>query len=209
MNNLALLLQGAVTTVELTLSSMALGLVFGICLGILHCKKIAFCKPLLSSFVWAVRGTPLFVQVLVIYYGLPEILGISFPPFIAGMIALGINSTAYISEIVRGGIDSIPDGQWEASYVLGLDRKTTILKVILPQMLRITLPSLTNELTALIKETSILMVIGVAELTKMSKDIVVRELDPMKTYLIAAFFYLIMTSSLSFFAYKQQKKWSI
>src|SRR6202000_1452775 len=99
-------------------------------------------------------GTPIFVQVLICYYALPEVLGISLSPFVAGVLALGINSTAYISEIVRGGINAIPEGQWQAAYVLGLSRSKTLQGIVLPQMFRIILPSLTNELTSLIKETS-------------------------------------------------------
>ncbi|MFC2049323.1 amino acid ABC transporter permease, partial [Chlamydiota bacterium] len=143
--------------------------------------------------------------VLIIYYALPELLGITLSPFSAGVIALGINSTAYISEIVRAGIDAIADGQWEAAFVLGLNRWKTLKGIILPQMFRISLPGLTNELTALIKETSILMVIGVAELTKVSKDIVARELDPMTIYLAAAALYLVMTGTVSVFMHKIQR----
>ena len=117
---------------------------------------------------------------------------------------------AYISEIVRGGINAIPEGQWEAAYVIGLKPWKRLQGIILPQMLRITLPSLTNELTALIKETSILMVIGVAELTKVSKDIVARELDPMTIYLAAAVLYLVMTSSVSALLLNiTQKRWHL
>jgi polar amino acid transport system permease protein len=208
MKSLPLLLKGAFTTLQLSLVSIAIGLCGGLCIGILNCRKLQL--PLLtyflSSFVWIIRGTPLFVQVLIIYYALPELLGITLSPFSAGVIALGINSTAYVSEIIRGGIDAISDGQWEAAYVVGLKPWQTLRGIILPQMFRITLPSLTNELTALIKETSILMVIGVTELTKMSKDIVARELDPMTIYLAAAVFYLIMTSGFTLLAKFTQVK---
>lgn len=191
-----LLVQGAVVTIEIALLSMAIGIAGGLLVGIVNCRKmnLVFLKKLCQSFVWIVRGTPLFVQVLLVYYALPEWLGFSLSPFMAGVIALGINSTAYLSEIVRGGIDAIPDGQWDASYALGLNTYHTLAGVIIPQMVRISLPSVTNELTALIKETSILMVIGVAELTKVSKDIVTRELDPMTIFLAAAALYLLMTS---------------
>ncbi|WP_068469368.1 amino acid ABC transporter permease [Candidatus Protochlamydia phocaeensis] len=208
--SLPLLLKGLLTTIQLSLVSISIGLCGGILLGILNCRKLNL--PLLSygisSFVWVIRGTPLFVQVLIAYYALPELVGVSLSPFLAGVIALGLNSTAYVSEIVRGGINALPDGQWEAAYVLGLTRWQTLKGIILPQMIRVTLPSLTNELTALVKETSILMVIGVAELTKISKDIVARELDPMTIYLAAAAFYLILTSLLSVLAKMTQKRWS-
>lgn len=209
--SLPFLLQGALATIEIALVSIALGLCGGIIIGVLNCNKMrnSFSAVVLNSFVWIIRGTPLFVQVLIVYYALPEVIGISLSPFTAGVIALGINSMAYISEIVRGGINAIPEGQWEAAHVIGLKPWQTLQGIILPQMLRINLPSLTNELTALIKETSILMVIGVAELTKVSRDIVARELDPMTIYLAAAVLYLAMTSSASLFAQYTQKRWHL
>jgi polar amino acid transport system permease protein len=208
---LPLLMKGMLTTLQISLFAIAIGLLGGIAVGVLNCRKmhLPFLKAIFNSFVWVVRGTPLFVQVLIIYYALPELLGISLSPFSAGVIALGINSTAYISEIVRAGIDAIADGQWDAAFVLGLNRWKTLKGIILPQMFRISLPGLTNELTALIKETSILMVIGVAELTKISKDIVARELDPMTIFLAAAALYLIMTSTISFFTHKIQRGYHI
>ncbi|CCB85571.1 putative glutamine transport system permease protein glnP [Parachlamydia acanthamoebae UV-7] len=206
--SLPLLLQGAFSTIQIAIVSILIGLCCGIILGILNCHKMRnpTSSCLINGFVWIVRGTPLFVQVLIVYYALPEVIGLSLSPFVAGVTALGINSTAYISEIVRGGINAIPEGQWEAAHVIGLKSWQTLKGIILPQMLRITLPSLTNELTALIKETSILMVIGVAELTKVSKDIVTRELDPMTIYLTAACLYLVMTSSVSILAQFIQKR---
>jgi len=202
------LLQGAFATLQIALVSMAIGVCGGILVGILNCHKMRtkYSGIALNSFIWMIRGTPLFVQVLIVYYALPEILGISLSPFTAGTIALGVNSMAYISEIVRGGINAISEGQWEAAHVIGLKPWQTMQGIIMPQMFGITLPSLTNELTALIKETSILMVIGVAELTKVSKDIVVRELDPMTIYLAAAGLYLVMTSSVAWLAKYTQKK---
>jgi polar amino acid transport system permease protein len=210
-HSIPFLLQGALATIEIALVSIAIGLCGGIMIGILNCNKMRnpFSSAILNSIVWMIRGTPLFVQVLIVYYALPEVTGISLSPFIAGVIALGINSMAYISEIVRGGINAIPEGQWEAAYVIGLKPMQTVKGIILPQMLRMNLPSLTNELTALIKETSILMVIGVAELTKVSRDIVARELDPMSIYLAAAALYLAMTSSASLLAQFTQKRWHL
>jgi His/Glu/Gln/Arg/opine family amino acid ABC transporter permease subunit len=209
--SLPLLFKGALATIEIAFVSIVIGLCGGIVLGISNCNKMRnrFTTLVLISFVWIIRGTPLFVQVLIVYYALPEFIGISLSPFTAGVIALGINSMAYISEIVRGGINAIPEGQWEAAYVIGLKPWQTLQGIILPQMLRINLPSLTNELTALIKETSILMVIGVTELTKVSRDIVARELDPMTIYLAAAVLYLLMTSCASLIAQYTQKRWHL
>ncbi|MGZ3634130.1 MAG: amino acid ABC transporter permease [Parachlamydiaceae bacterium] len=200
LKSLPFLLKGALVTLELALFAIAIGICLGTIVGVLNCKKLRspYLGGLLNTLVWAIRGTPLFVQLLIVYYALPEVTGIALSPFTAGVVALGINSTAYISEIVRGGIDAIPTGQWDAAYVVGLKPHKTLQGIILPQMLRIALPSLTNELTSLIKETSIMMVIGVAELTKVSKDIVARELDPMTIYLAAAAIYLVMTTTISF-----------
>lgn len=206
-HSLPQLFKGVMATLQISLASIAIGLLGGIGVGILNCRKmhVPSLKAFINGFVWVIRGTPLFVQVLIIYYALPELLGITLSPFSAGVTALGINSTAYISEIVRAGINAVADGQWEAAFVLGLNRWKTLKGIILPQMFRISLPGLNNELTALIKETSILMVIGVAELTKVSKDIVARELDPMTIYLAAAALYLVMTSTVSLFIHKIQR----
>lgn len=206
--SIPLLIQGALATIQIALVSIVIGLCGGIVIGVFNCKKMQnrISSLIFNGFVWIVRGTPLFVQVLIIYYALPEVLGISLSPFLAGVIALGMNSTAYISEIVRGGINAIPEGQWEAAYVIGLKPVQVFQGIILPQMFRIVLPGITNELTALIKETSILMVIGVVELTKISKDIVARELDPMTIFLAVAFIYLIMTTSVSMLAQWVQKR---
>jgi His/Glu/Gln/Arg/opine family amino acid ABC transporter permease subunit len=208
LNSLPFLLRGALTTLQIASIYIGIGLMGGLLLGVANCQKFrpSFLARIISAFVTVIRGTPLFVQLLIVYYALPEVLGISLSPFTAGVITLGMNSTAYISEIVRGGVNSIADGQWEAAYVLGLNRWNTLRKIIFPQTFQRTLPSLINEMTALIKETSILMVIGVAELTKVSKEIVARELDPMTLYLTAALIYLAITTTIALGAQWLQKK---
>ena len=126
--SIPLLLQGALATLQIAPGSIAVGLCGGIIVGVLNCNKLRNPSSALALniFIWVIRGTPLFVQVLIVYYALPEVLGISLSPFIAGVIALGINSMAYISEIVRGGINAIPEGQWEAAYVVGLNPWKTL-----------------------------------------------------------------------------------
>lgn len=208
LNSLPLLLQGLLVTVQIASIGLLLGLCGGMLLGILNCKRILMpvISPMIDTYVWIIRGTPAFVQILIVYYALPEVTGIPLSPFMAGVITLGMNSTAYISEIVRAGIDATQVGQWDAAYVLGYSRRQTLQWIILPQVIRDTLPSLTNEFTALIKETSLLMAIGVTELTKVSKDIVARELEPMTIYLAAALFYLALTSSVTLAAKGVQRK---
>ncbi len=207
-NALPLLLKGLSVTIQIACASLIIGLVGGIVVGVLNSRNMPFpfLKRVISFGIWIIRGTPSFLQVLIVYYALPEILGFSLSAFAAGVIALGINSIAYVSEIVRGSVNAIADGQWEGAYVLGFNRWKTIKGIILPQMFQISSPALINEMTALIKETSILMMIGVAELTKVSKDIVVRELDPMTIYLATAALYLLLTSTVTLLTHKLQKR---
>lgn len=194
-----LLLQGAWLTVEISAWSILIGIIGGAIIGTLNCDR--FRLPILgvviSVFVNIIRGTPIFVQLLIVYFALPETMGLDLSPFAAGVLTLGVNSTAYMSETIRGGINAVADGQWEASYVLGYTRLQTLRSVIFPQAIKSVLPAITNEFINLIKDSSILMVIGVPELIKTSKDMVARELQPMEIYLLAALLYLIMTTILS------------
>jgi len=206
---LELLLEGAGQTLKLTGAALLFGLSGGTILGILNCSKcrIPWLGYLIHGFVSLIRGTPLFVQVLIFYFAIPQALHIDLSPFAAGVIALGLNSSAYLSEIVRCGINAISIGQWEAAYALGYSRPQTLTYIIVPQMARNVLPAIVNEVTSLIKETSILMVIGVSELTKVGRDIVSRELDPLPVYLAVAALYFAMTSILSLIGHAMERRW--
>lgn len=203
------LFQGAGATLEIVLSAMCLSIAGGVGLGVLNSPpwKVAGISHLIHLFVSVIRGTPLFVQVLILYFALPQAFGFDLSPFAAGVWALSMNSSAYISEIVRCGIGSIPEGQWDALHVLGYGRMAAMRSVILPQMARNVLPALTNEMATLIKETSILMMIGVSELTKAGRDIVARELDPMPVYLMVAAIYYTMTTSVSLVSRAFERRW--
>ena len=168
--------------------------------------KIPLLNSLIKSYVAIVRGTPLFIQLLIIYFALPEVTKTDISPFMAGLLALGLNSTAYIAEIIRGGINALSAGQWETSYSLGYSSSQTLFYIILPQTFRNVLPSLTNEFTSLIKESSILMILGVHELTKISKNIVSRELKPFEIYMITALIYLLMITLVSIISVKFEGK---
>lgn len=200
-----LLLKAAWTTIQISLLAIIIGSFFGGVMGIISCNKLRICllNRLIATYVTIIRGTPLFVQLLIIYFALPETLGIDLSPFSAGVLSLGINSTAYLAETMRGGINSIPSGQWEACKTLGYSTFQTLRFIILPQAIRNVLPALTNEFVSLIKESSILMILGVPELTKVSKDIVARELKPMEIYSMTALLYFAMTSIVS----KISQKW--
>ncbi|MBF5051174.1 Glutamine transport system permease protein GlnP [Candidatus Clavichlamydia salmonicola] len=199
LDNIYCLLQGAALTIMISATSIIIGLILGCLIGIIRCNQVKkkWIDLVFASYVTLIRGTPLFIQILIIYFGLPVLIGYDISPLIAGIGALSINSSAYLAEIIRGGIDDISLGQWEAAQLLGYSLKESLMFIILPQTFKKILPSLGNELIALIKESSILMVLGVPELTKTSKDIVAREFRPFEIYTMTAFLYLFITSILA------------
>ena len=192
---LPLMMRGALMTLWISAIGIFCGFLCGMVFGILDCNRLRsrYLYPLLRTYVAIFRGTPLFVQLLIVYFALPAALGIELSPISAGIITLGLNSTAYLAEVIRAGINAIDSGQWDASYILGYSRYMTFRYVIMPQAIRNVMPAITNEFATLIKESSILMVIGVPELIKVSKDIVARNLKPMEIYLMTALLYLLMT----------------
>ncbi|MEI6806393.1 MAG: amino acid ABC transporter permease [Myxococcaceae bacterium] len=196
---LPLLLKASLITLEASALGTLFGLAFGILLGVFNSDRLK--KPGLSQiidlYIAVIRGTPIFVQLLIVYFALPEALGIDIPPLTAGVIALSLNSSAYLSEIIRGSINSIPAGQWEATETLGYSQYQSLRHVILPQAIKQALPAITNEFSTLIKESSILLFIGVPELMKASRDIVSRELRPMEVYAMTALIYLAMTTAVA------------
>lgn len=197
---LPLMLKGAMVTIGISAVGIVVGFLCGALVGILDCDKLRnrWLSPFLRSYVVVFRGTPLFVQLLIVYFALPDALGIELSPISAGIITLGLNSTAYLAEVIRAGINAVDNGQWDASYILGYSRLGTFQFIIMPQAIRNVLPAITNEFATLIKESSILMVIGVPELIKVSKDIVARNLKPMEIYLMAAFMYLLLTMATAY-----------
>lgn len=200
-------LHGAMVTAGIAIAVFLIGMLGGLALGLANCNKLKLrgLGGLIDLYVLIVRGTPSYVQILLAYFVLPEIIGFNLSPIVAGTIALGCNAIAYITEIVRCGINSIPAGQWEAAYVLGYSTRKTVTAIIVPLMLRNVLPALTNEVAVLLKETSMLSMIGVMEITKIGMNISAKTLDPIGAYGAVAMLYLIMTSLISFCANKLEK----
>jgi ABC-type amino acid transport system permease subunit len=157
------------------------------------------------GYVLVIRGTPLLIQLFLVYYALPELVGINFSPLVAGFITMGLNSAAYVSEIVRGGINSIASGQWEAALALGYQKHTTLRYVILPQALKTILPPLLNEAVSLVKESSTLSFIGLLELSRVAMNISARTLDPLGAQTSVAIIYLILTTAMSYGAHLWEK----
>lgn len=203
-----LLTKAAGITIKISVLGMIFGLLGGITLGVLSSNQVktTIAANFIFIYVTLIRGIPLFVQLFLIYYGIPEMTNLDINPTTAGIVTLAINSSAYLTEIIRASIDSISDGQWNISKSLGYSQTKTLRYIILPQAIKIALPGIINELSALIKESGVLMIIGVPELLKISKDIVARELKPIEIYSATALMYLCLTSILAFIGRNLEKK---
>jgi len=188
------LAQGLLLTLELTGLSMALGAVLGLILAILRIYGRGPLYPaylLASGYVHLFRGTPLLVQLMTIYYALPTV-GVRFSPFVAGILALTLNTAAYQAEYFRGAIQSVRAGQMQAALALGLSRLQAIRHVVLPQALRLVIPPWSNELIYMVKGSAVVYLIGVLELMGQAKNIAARTFRNFEVYIVVALFYLAL-----------------
>lgn len=187
------LLEGVFVTVWLTVVSLAGGLVLGLCIALLRSSR----HPALSGFArfytWVFRGTPLLIQLIVIYAGLPQV-GLKLSVTGAALTGLILHEAAYISEIVRGGFMSVAKGQWDAGKALGVPRSLTLFMIILPQAFRTMLPALGNQVNGLLKATSITSVISMEELMRNSETLMQVKFDVLEVYMAAAVYYLALTT---------------
>jgi cystine transport system permease protein len=182
------LLLGAGYTLMFAVASMVGGLALGFPAAILRMSTYRVLRWPADLYVSLMRGTPLLVQIFVIYYGLPSI-GIEFSPVTAGVLALSLNAGAYLSESLRGAIQSISPGQWRASFSLGLSYWQSLHHIVLPQALRVAVPSMGNTLISLIKDTSLVSVITVTELMLATKEVIATTFKPLPLYIAAACIY--------------------
>lgn len=192
-----LLIEGAVVTVEITALSVGLGIIIGMFVGVARIGKISFLRGLATVYVDFLRGTPLLVQLFLIYFALPIITGQRIDPFIAAITACSINSGAYIAEIFRAGIQSIDKGQMEAGRSLGMNWIQVMRYIIIPQAFKRVIPPLGNEFIALLKDSSLVSVIGFEELTRRGQLIIARTYGSLEIWTCVAIVYLLMTLSIS------------
>jgi cystine transport system permease protein len=183
-----IMLRGTAYTLLFALSSMLGGLVLGFLLAVARIVPWRVVHWPAAIYVSLMRGTPLLVQIFVVYYGLPSI-GIEFSPLTAGVLTLSLNAGAYLSESLRGAILGVSKGQWSASYSLGLTYPQTLRHVVVPQAIRIAVPSMSNTLISLIKDTSLVSVITVTELMLSTKEIIAVTFRPLPLYIAAALVY--------------------
>jgi cystine transport system permease protein len=186
------MLTGAGYTLLFALASMIGGLALGFPAAVLRMSPWAALRWPATLYVSVMRGTPLLVQIFVIYYGLPSV-GVEFTPVTAGVLALSLNAGAYLSESLRGAIDSISVGQWRASFSLGLGYWQTLGHIVLPQALRVAVPSMSNTLISLIKDTSLVSVITMTELMLSTKEVIATTFRPLPLYIAAAAIYWCMS----------------
>lgn len=190
------LLGGAVFTAVLSLTSIILGMFSGLilCFGLMSENRALRYASKTYRSIW--RGTPLLIQLLIIFYFLPHI-GLQVPPLAAAIIAMTMNTAAFQAEIYRGGFAVIPNGQVEAARMLGISSFRIRKTILVPQMFRVVLPSLVNETISILKNSSLISVIGVTELLRTSQQVVATTYRPLEVYILAALFYLAMTVSLA------------
>ena len=193
-------------TVQITLFSLFFGLVLGVVFGLMKVSQNKVLQSLSNAYIWIIRGTPLLVQIYFVYFGIPMATGMKLTEWQAGIITMSLNAGAYIAEIVRGGIESIDPGQMEAARSLGLPYNKSMAKVVLPQALRTMLPSLINQFIITLKDTSLLSVIGVRELTMNGKIITANNMETIRMWSIVAIYYLIVISILTIIANKVEEK---
>ncbi|KUI27919.1 glutamine ABC transporter permease [Mycobacterium sp. GA-2829] len=196
-STLPLLLEGLKMTVILTVVSIAIALVLGTIFGLLRVSRSVWLRGIGTTFVDIFRGTPLLVQAFFIYFGIPSALGFQMSAMTAGIITLSLNAGAYMTEIVRGGILSVDKGQMEAARSLGIGYLPTMRKVILPQAIRTMIPSYINQFVITLKDTSILSVIGIAELTQTGRIIIAGNYKSFEMWLIIGIVYFVVIMALT------------
>ncbi len=200
-----LLWAGLVFTVPLTLSSFALGLLVGLASAVIRLFGPKPLAALVRFYVWIIRGTPLLVQLFLIFYGLPSV-GIVLDAFPAALIGFTLNVGAYTSEIIRAVIASVPRGQWEAAYSIGMSWSQAMRRTILPQAARVAVPPLSNTFISLVKDTSLAAAITVPELFQAAQRIVATTYEPLILYIEAALIYLALSSVLSALQVRLEKR---
>lgn len=200
--------SGLFVTIKASFLAVLLGLAIGVTVGSLRVVPIPFLRGIGAAYIYVIRGTPLLIQLFLIYFGLPS-LGLNLPAFLAGIIGLGINSGGYVGEIVRGGIEAVPKGQWEASQVLGLSYLQTMKRIVLPQAVRNMLPAFGNEFVTLIKESSLLSTLAITELTMAGQQVRSVTYASFETFILVGLIYLCLTSATSFGLSRLEKHWQV
>ena len=194
-NTVLQMLEGSELTLEIFCITLVLSLPLGMLAALGRLSKLRLLSRVVELYIWIMRGTPLMLQLLFVYFALPMI-GIKLPDIAAALLAFTLNYAAYFAEIFRAGIQSVPKGQYEAAKTLGMSYSQTMRRIILPQVIRMVLPPISNETINLVKDTSLIYILAMNDLLRVARTIVQREFD-MTPFVIAGIFYLVMTAVLT------------
>ena len=195
LNTVVLMLEGTQVTLQIFFITLIASLPLGLLAALGRISSIKPLSSFMEFYIWLMRGTPLMLQLLFVYFALPMV-GIMLPDIAAALLAFTLNYAAYFAEIFRAGIQSISRGQYEAAKTLGLTHAQTMKRIIIPQMIRHVLPPVSNETINLVKDTSLIYILAMNDLLRVARTIVQREFD-MTPFVVAAVFYLIMTAVLT------------
>ena len=206
LTNLKFLISGITITIYISIISIFLAMIIGLLITLPSLSKNKFLNYLNISYVEIIRAIPLLVLILWIYYGLPIISGISFSPFVSGIIALTISESAFQAEIFRAGINSISKGQHEVSESLGMDFWRKMRLVILPQAIKVVLPAMGNQFVYVLKMSSLVSIIGIGDLTRKANELVTTTYRPLEIYTFLILEYLILILIISYFVRKLERK---
>lgn len=207
--SLPMFMKGMGLTAELTIVSLIIAMVIGLVSCLMNISKFRILRWLSQIYINIIRGTPLLVQAFFIYFGVTNALSFRMSAFVAGVIALSLNAGAYLSEIFRGGIQAVNNGQMEAARSLGLSYGKAMRKVILPQAFRIVIPSVVNQCIITLKDTSIISVIGLAELTMQGSQVIARTYRSFEVWLIVGTLYFVLVYALTKLSKFVEKRFSL
>ncbi|MBU3136850.1 amino acid ABC transporter permease [Clostridium gasigenes] len=204
--NLPSLISGLGVTIKIAIVALIIATIVGLILGLMSISKSKILRGISTVYIYIVRGTPLMIQAVFIYFGVAQALGARFDPVLAGILVLGFNAAAYLSEIFRSGIDAVDKGQMEAARSLGLSNSRAMIKVVLPQAVKIMIPSIMNQFIIAIKDTSILSVIGIKELMQSGQIIVGTTYKAFEVYGLVAIMYFVIITILTLISKRVERR---
>lgn len=202
-----ILLPGLTMTIPLTAISFAIAMVIAVIAAMIVYVKVPVLTQLIRGYIWIFRGTPLLVQLFVVFYGLPKV-GVLIAPFPAAVIVFSLNEGAYCAETVRAALEAVPVGQFEAGYCVGMSYLQTMRRIVLPQAMRTAFPPLSNSLISMVKDTSLAANITVTEMFMVTQRIVARTYEPLLLYIEVGLIYLIFSTALTFIQRAGEKRLS-
>lgn len=199
--------RGILITLGFALFTIVVGTILGFLLFLLRNSRVKALSLFAKGYISVIRGTPLLIQLYLFAYGIPRLIpGLNLGVYTSGLIALALNSSAYVAEIIRSGVQAVDEGQFEAASALGFSRSYTMWKIIFPQAIRNVIPSLGNEFVTIVKESSIVSILGIYDITRVADLVKASTLKVFEALIVAALLYFVITTTLTFFIQKVEKR---